>query len=516
MPVRAVVFDIGGVLEDAPPTGVAERWEAALGLRPGELNERLGRVWEAGAIGAISEGTGSCTAASAGVRGWCESPWIDASGATTSGCSTYESEPSWQKSGLPAADTGCGSLRTVADVAADAAPATGIAVYDSGDGGWQAAGSPGTGGTSVAAALVAGIYALAGTPSASLNPAAYPYPHPAGLNDITAGSNTSGTCSPAYLCTAGAGYDGPTGLGSPADPAAFTPSGGLTGPLYNGIGNVCADDTGNAAGNGNKIQIWNCRGHPAQKWTVESDGTIRINGKCMDVTNGVNANGTKIQLYQCVSGNTNQQWRIQPIQPQANGPLIPGGELVNARTGRCLDNYDTSSTGYGTKNGTQLDIWACNGNLNQQWTLPYPEPGVSDRIISGYPSGSSTPFCVDDFHGGTSDGTIIDAWTCNDGATAQDWMIAANGTLMINGTCMDVYHQGVADQSKIQLYACNGGTNQQWRFLPDGSIVGLESGKCLDEDSKAIQGTQLVIVACHNPLNAAQTWTPTPYANNFP
>ena len=56
MPVRAVVFDIGGVLEDAPPTGVAERWEAALGLRPGELNERLGGVWEVGAIGAISEG----------------------------------------------------------------------------------------------------------------------------------------------------------------------------------------------------------------------------------------------------------------------------------------------------------------------------------------------------------------------------------------------------------------------------------------------------------------------------
>jgi hypothetical protein len=35
MPVRAVVFDIGGVLEDAPPTGVADRWEATLGLRPG-------------------------------------------------------------------------------------------------------------------------------------------------------------------------------------------------------------------------------------------------------------------------------------------------------------------------------------------------------------------------------------------------------------------------------------------------------------------------------------------------
>ena len=33
------------------------------------------------------------------------------------------------------------------------------------------------------------------------------------LHDITSGSN--GTCAPAYLCTAGTGYDGPTGLGTP-------------------------------------------------------------------------------------------------------------------------------------------------------------------------------------------------------------------------------------------------------------------------------------------------------------
>ena len=55
MPIRAVVFDIGGVLEDTPAIGVTEKWEATLRLRPGELNERLGGVWEAGAIGAVSE-----------------------------------------------------------------------------------------------------------------------------------------------------------------------------------------------------------------------------------------------------------------------------------------------------------------------------------------------------------------------------------------------------------------------------------------------------------------------------
>ncbi|HJT56276.1 MAG TPA: hypothetical protein VJ761_07275 [Ktedonobacteraceae bacterium] len=41
MPIRAVVFDIGGVLEITPPTGWAQKWEAYLHLQAGELDERL-------------------------------------------------------------------------------------------------------------------------------------------------------------------------------------------------------------------------------------------------------------------------------------------------------------------------------------------------------------------------------------------------------------------------------------------------------------------------------------------
>jgi epoxide hydrolase-like predicted phosphatase len=53
--VRAVVFDIGGVLEVTPPLGVGEHWEARLGLRPGGLRERLREVRAAGEVGTISE-----------------------------------------------------------------------------------------------------------------------------------------------------------------------------------------------------------------------------------------------------------------------------------------------------------------------------------------------------------------------------------------------------------------------------------------------------------------------------
>jgi subtilase family serine protease len=121
-----------------------------------------------------------------------------------SGCSAYVAKPSWQK------DAGC-ARRSVVDVAADADPNTGAAVYDSvsyqGHSGWFQ-----VGGTSLAAPLIAGVYALAGNAS-TVTYGSYPYSNTSSLHDVTSGSN--GSCGGSYLCTAGSGYDGPTGLGSP-------------------------------------------------------------------------------------------------------------------------------------------------------------------------------------------------------------------------------------------------------------------------------------------------------------
>ena len=134
-------------------------------------------------------------------------PWAMFRG-TGSGCSSVESKPSWQT------DADC-SGRTVADVAAVADPNTGVAVYDS----YQAGGWNVYGGTSASSPIIAGVYALAGTPSSGSNPASFPYADSSALNDVTSGSN--GSCSD-YLCNAGSGYDGPTGLGTPNGTAAFT------------------------------------------------------------------------------------------------------------------------------------------------------------------------------------------------------------------------------------------------------------------------------------------------------
>jgi subtilase family serine protease len=126
-----------------------------------------------------------------------------------SGCSAYIAKPSWQT------DSGC-SRRTVADVSADADPNTGAAVYDSvryqGQAGWFQ-----VGGTSLAAPLIGAVYALAGN-AASVTYGSYPYAHTSLLHDVSSGSN--GSCG-SYLCTAGTGYDGPTGLGSPNGAGGF-------------------------------------------------------------------------------------------------------------------------------------------------------------------------------------------------------------------------------------------------------------------------------------------------------
>lgn len=55
MTVRAVVFDVGGVLEHTPAPWVSAEWEATLGLAPGELDRRMHDVWRAGSVGTVTE-----------------------------------------------------------------------------------------------------------------------------------------------------------------------------------------------------------------------------------------------------------------------------------------------------------------------------------------------------------------------------------------------------------------------------------------------------------------------------
>jgi len=369
------------------------------------------------------------TADASAARGWAEQVWGDgASGTdgdgTGSGCSAYEAKPSWQT------DTGCAG-RTVADVAADADPDTGAAIYDSYDqSGWLE-----VGGTSEAAPIIAATYALAGAPGAGDNPAEYPYEHTGELYDVATGSN--GTCSPSYLCNGGPGYNGPAGNGTPDGTGAFSaadntvtvaspgtqtamqgtkitsvaiaatdsdpgqtlsytasglprglsisPAGVITGTpagLQYATVKVTATDSTGASGSATFV------------WRVESKGAIRSgrsSGGCIADRSG------RIVIARCARS---QRWLLTP---ESNGTVTVS--LARA-TGTCVSVLDLR-----TASGTKVVARNCVVDRSQEWTV------AGEGHLIGKHSGKCL---TDPGSGGT--GTQLEIAACKDTA-AEHWKL---------------------------------------------------------------------------------------------
>lgn len=191
----ASIDDLGAAVDTAAAMGAKYISNSYYGVEwPGETDEDA-HYHHPGTAITVSSGDQRSTFYPAA------SPYVTSVGGTTlsngsesawayggDGCSLYESKPDWQ------GNTGCHTRATV-DVAAVADPQTGVSMYDSTAGGWLVAG-----GTSVGAPLVAAAYALSGNPQGP----AYSYEHRASFNDVLP-----------------AGYDQPTGLGSPNGVGGF-------------------------------------------------------------------------------------------------------------------------------------------------------------------------------------------------------------------------------------------------------------------------------------------------------
>lgn len=214
-----------------------------------------------------------------------------------SGCSAFDTPQAWQSAAPGWTAAGCGSRRGVADVAADADPNSGLYV-------WNTVSNPCTddpndqvnpcwyvvGGTSLAAPIIAATYALAANPGTVASPDSLPYAHFRSLHDVKTGAN--GSCA-STICKGAAGYDGPTGMGSPngllgfsiGEPivTSFTPTSGPAGTTItiNGSGFTQAS----------AVTIG---GTPVQSFTVDSD--IKITA--------VAGNGTTGQVAVTTPGTT--------------------------------------------------------------------------------------------------------------------------------------------------------------------------------------------------------------------
>ncbi len=117
--------------------------------------------------------------------------------------------------------------------------------------------------------------------------------------------------------------------------------------------------------------------------------------------------------------------------------------------GKCVD-----VAGANPANGTQVQLYTCNGTAAQQWTLT----GSTVQALGK---------CLDVAGAGTANGTRVQLYDCN-ATSAQNWA-SANGQLVNpgSGKCLDATGPSSADGTPLQIWDCTGGANQQWT-LPGG------------------------------------------------
>lgn len=241
-------------------------------------------------------------------RGWSETAWTGTStsqnGATGSGCSKYISKPSYQ--------TGACTKRMESDISAVADPSTGVAIYDSNFGGWGE-----IGGTSASSPMIAAMFTRLGVARAvSQHAGAWPAAHVSAFYDVTSGSNESvghGGCALSYECVCQAGYDGPTGYGTPNGAAIIAIAGG------GGSGGGSGGGTGGGSGGG---------GVPVAPPTVSIGG----------VNNGQTVSGTVALNANAAASNSSA---LSSVTLQIDG------SVVNTGTSSAAFSWNANSSGAG-------------------------------------------------------------------------------------------------------------------------------------------------------------------------
>jgi outer membrane protein assembly factor BamB len=317
-------------------------------------------------------GTSLTQLTNAGTRNGSETAWSGAG----SGCSVYEPKPTWQHDG------GC-AARAVADVSAVANPSTGVWVYDTyGNSGWAI-----YGGTSVAAPIVGAYYGLAGNSNSSTTLASYAYGSPGALYDVTSGSN--GGCSPLYLCNAGNGYDGPTGLGTPgvtpnslaafgpppaAQPPAITsfapssgPAGtsvaikgtgftGATAVSFNGVtaafavgSDTSISATVPAGASTGPISVTNAQGTA----TTQSGFTVTTVESDVAVAYQINVAHSGLQTDAALAPPFARRWQVSFANPTSY-PLIAGGKVFVT----VANSPSSGSTLYALSQASGSTLWS--------------------------------------------------------------------------------------------------------------------------------------------------------------
>ncbi|MEU7929738.1 ThuA domain-containing protein [Micromonospora sp. NPDC049107] len=218
--------------------------------------------------------------------------------------------------------------------------------------------------------------------------------------------------------------------------------------------------------------------------------------------NGVDLTGVTSFTSRVVSGGTGGTIGVRT--GSATGPLL--GTVTVPNTGSWSTYANVTTTLSNVPSGAQNLYLTFNGSGTGLFD-------VDDfTLVKGTGGGSGVgPVkglagkCLDVRSGATADGTQIQIYTCN-GSTAQTWTVTPNSTIKALGKCLDVSGGGTADGTKIQLWTCNGSGAQNWAAQSDGSLRNTSSSKCLDvSGNNSADSTVVHLWTCNGAAN--QKWT---------
>lgn len=131
-----------------------------------------------------------------------------------------------------------------------------------------------------------------------------------------------------------------------------TPTGKATATGHlTGLKGLCLTNQNSLNVETNPITVHTCSPFTKQRWSVYSDGTLRVQGGCLDDAAGGRTSGSWVDWYPC-NGTGDQVWVHRS-----------NGEIVNPRTGFCLSDPEGNTSG-------RIVIQTCKDASWQHWSYP--------------------------------------------------------------------------------------------------------------------------------------------------
>jgi glucosylceramidase len=278
----------------------------------------------------------------------------------------------------------------------------------------------------------------------------------------------------------------------------------------------------------------------------------RNSGLCLNVPGGSNSNGLQLQINTC-NGATSESFTLNVIAPSA--PAAPTNLTATATsstqinlswtasttTGVTYTVYRSTTSGFTPASGNQITSGLSattysNTGLTASTTYYYvveavnsvgSSPASNQATATTQASGgggiSTTNYyqivnqanglCIDDTSGSTSNGTVLQQYTCYANNLNQEWLFTAVGggyyevtTYNSSTAAWNVVNNGTSPGTGMQLWAYGGGLNEQFEPVLLGSgyyeFIDHNSGLCLNAPNSN-NNQQLQINTCNGSTSEA-------------